>query len=155
MGRKHKNNSLKYILRSNEDKINKLTKENEQLIQSNDCLQKMANYSMSRSMELQKKIEELEEYTKGIMEITRVQKDANDFQKQKIKILETQLSLFTTPAIEEPKSFSRTMALTCSVKVDKIESKPKKEDKTSYMSWYDIFTRKNSCSLISIAFILN
>jgi len=78
-------------------------------------------------MELQKKIVELEEYIKGIMEITRVQKDANDFQKQKIEILETQLSLFTTPTTEE--TFSRTMALACSTKVDKIESKPKEEDK--------------------------
>ena len=46
MGRKHKNNNYKYILQSNErlkNEINKLTRENE-------CLQKMANYSMSRNI---------------------------------------------------------------------------------------------------------
>ena len=68
MGRKHKTNSFKYIKQSNEC-----------LKQENECLQKMVNCEIARNIEIQKKIMELENYNHGMMEILKIQKEANDF----------------------------------------------------------------------------
>ena len=92
MGRKHKNESVKYI--------------NERLKEENVNLQKMANYVSIRNMEIQNKNTELENYNHGIMEILNIQKAANDFQKQKIEVLETNLLLLNEHDYNDKSEFS-------------------------------------------------
>ena len=54
-----------------------------------------------------------------------MQKEANDFLQQKVKILETQLSILDNP--ERTSSFGSALMLACSVKVNNIESEGGKE----------------------------
>ena len=80
MGRKHKNSSFKYVM--------------ERLKQENECLKQMVNYVKVRNIETQNKLTTLENYSNELIKILNVQREANDFQQQKIEIMETQLSLF-------------------------------------------------------------
>lgn len=118
MGRKHKNSSFKYVM--------------EHLKQENECLKQMVNYATIRNIENQNKVTTLENYSNGLIEILKVQRDANDFQQSKIEIMETQLSLFNEQVTDgstqstqqknyEKSEFSRALALACSVK-NKVES---------------------------------
>ena len=114
MGRKHKNSSFKYLK------------------QENECLKQMVNYETIRNIKTQNKVTTLENYSNGLIEILKVQRDANDFQQRKIEIMETQLSLFNEQVADgstqstqqknyEKSEFSRALALACSVK-NKVES---------------------------------
>lgn len=122
MGRKHKNNSVKFIKQSNE-----------RLKQENECLKQMANYATVRNIETQKKVTTLENYNNGLNEILKIQKEANDFQRQRIEIMESQLSLLNeqvTDGLTRKSEFSRTLALACSVKVkSEIKSEVKDDEK--------------------------
>lgn len=117
MGRKHKNESVKYI--------------NERLKEENVNLQRMANYVSIRNMEIQNKNTELENYNHGMMEILNIQKAANDFQKQKIEVLETNLSLLNEHDYNDNSEFSRTLSLACSIKINKtkVENLENENDK--------------------------
>ena len=92
----------------------------------------MVNYATIRNIKNQNKVTMLENYSKGLIEILKVQRDANDFQQRKIEIMETQLSLFNEQVTDgstqstqqknyEKSEFSRALALACSVK-NKVES---------------------------------
>jgi len=72
MGRKHKNSSIKYIKQN-------LMQENKNLVQVNESLRLTSNYATVRDIESQKKIVELEKCNRAMMEIMRIQKEANDF----------------------------------------------------------------------------
>jgi hypothetical protein len=63
MGRKHKNNSFKYIKQSNE-----------QLKQENVYLKQMTNYAMIRNIETQNKITTLVDYNNGLIELLKILK---------------------------------------------------------------------------------
>ncbi len=121
MGRKHKSNSLKYI-----------KQDNEKLKQENKYLQQMLNNGTARNIEMQKKIVELENYNNGLIEILNIQKEANDFQQQKIEILETNLSLLNeqkTNLQNSKSNFSKELALACSIKINKNESENEDNNK--------------------------
>ena len=119
MGCKHKRNSVKYIMQSNEN-----------LKQENDCLKQMANNAIARNIEIQNKVTTLENYNNGLIEILEIQKEANDFQQQKIEIMESQLSLLNEQVANgstlqkdyEKSEFGRALALACSIKIAKEES---------------------------------
>src|SRR6266498_2921535 len=114
MGRKHKSNSLKYIK------------------QENKKLKQMLNNGTARNIEMQKKIVELENYNNGLIEILNIQKEANDFQQQKIEILETNLSLLNeqkTNLQNSKSNFSKELALACSIKINKNESENEDNNK--------------------------
>ena len=106
MGRKHKHSSLKYIKQN-------LMRENENLKIVNESLRIMSNNATTRDID-RKKVVELENCNRTIMEIVEMQKEANDFLQQKNEVLETQLSLFNNP--ERNSSFGSTLMLACSVK---------------------------------------
>ncbi|GBB97734.1 hypothetical protein RclHR1_30520001 [Rhizophagus clarus] len=119
MGRKHKNNSFKYIVQSNE-----------RLKQENDCLKQMTNYTTVRNIETQNKINPLEDYNNRLIELIKIQKEANDFQQQKIEVMESQITLLnrqvtdgplqpTQPKYYDKSKFSKALALACSIKIDK------------------------------------
>ena len=82
MGRKHKRNSVKYIKQSNKN-----------LRQENENLKQITNYTMARNIEIQNKVTTLKNYNYGLIKILEIQKEANDFQQQKIEIMESQLSI--------------------------------------------------------------
>jgi uncharacterized membrane protein len=112
MGRIHKDKSIKYI--------------NEQHKQENSNLKQMINYMSLKNNEIQKKVMELENYNHGLMEILNIQKVANDFQQQKIAILETNLSLINEQDHENKSGeFSRSLALACSIKAKVSENEIK------------------------------
>jgi hypothetical protein len=125
MGRKHKNSSIKYIKQN-------LMQENKNLVQVNESLRLASNYATVRDIESRKKIVELEKCNRAMMEIMRIQKEANDFQQQKIEILETQLSLLNNQeknpsgtllkSNQEINSFGSALMLACSVKINNIKS---------------------------------
>jgi hypothetical protein len=108
MGRKHKSKSIKYI--------------NDRLKQENVGLQGMVNYMSLKNTEIQKKATELENYNYGMVEILKIQKVANDFQQQKIEMLETNLSLLNEHNYGNNSEFSRSLSLACSIKTDKFSS---------------------------------
>ena len=119
MGRKYKNNSIKYIKQSNQN-----------LMQENESLKQMANYAMARNVEIQNKVTTLENYNNGLIEILEIQKEANDFQQQKIEIMENQLSLLNEQVADGEKlEFGRALALACSVKINMEKSEEVDEDK--------------------------
>ncbi|GBB90181.1 hypothetical protein RclHR1_17060005 [Rhizophagus clarus] len=123
MGRKHKRNSVKYIKQSNEN-----------LRQENENLKQITNYTMAQNIEIQNKVTTLENYNYGLIKILEIQKEANDFQQQKIEIMESQLSILneqvangsTLPFVQqkdyEKSEFGRALALACSIKILKIIS---------------------------------
>jgi hypothetical protein len=79
-----------------------------------------------KNNEIQKKVMELENYNHGLMEILNIQKAANDFQQQKIAILETNLSLINEQDHENKSGeFSRSLALACSIKAKVSENEIK------------------------------
>ena len=127
MGRKHKHSSLKYIKQS-------LIRENENLTRVNQSLQIMSNYATIRDIESRKKVVELENRNRAIMEIMSMQKEANDFLQQKIDVLETQLSLLNNSEMgtllnnQEVNSFSSALMLASSVKINNIRSEEGEED---------------------------
>ncbi len=110
MGRKHKSNSIKYTKRSNEN-----------LRQENESLKQMANYTMARNIEIQNKVTTLENYNNGLIEIIEIQKGANNFQQQKIEVMENQLTLLNEQVADgstyEKLEFGRALALACSIKI--------------------------------------
>jgi hypothetical protein len=130
MGRKHKSNSFKYIKQLNE-----------RLKQENECLKQMANYATVRNIETQKEVTTLENCNNGLNEILKIQKEANDFQRQRIEIMENQLSLLNEQVTDgstlQPtqqknygkSEFSRTLALACSVKINTVISEVKDDEK--------------------------
>lgn len=79
----------------------------------------MSNYAAVRDVESRKKIVELEKHNREMIEIMRMQTEANDFQQQKIEVLETQLSLLNN---QERNSFSSALMLACSVKIDNVKN---------------------------------
>ncbi len=106
MGRIHKDKSVKYIRYMNE-----------RLKQENSNLKQMTNYMSLKNNEIQKKVTELENYNHGLIKILDLQKAANDFQEQKIAILETNLSLINEQDYKnKSREFSRSLALACSIK---------------------------------------
>jgi hypothetical protein len=110
MGRIHKDKSIKYI--------------NKRHKQENSDLKQMINYMSLKNNEIQKKVMELEKYNHGLMEILNIQKAANDFQQQKIEILETNLSLINEQDYENKSGeFKRSLALACSIKTKASENK--------------------------------
>jgi hypothetical protein len=112
MGRIHKDKSVKYI--------------NERLKQENSNLKQMTTYLSYKNNEIQKKVIELENYNHGLMEILDIQKAANDFQQQKIAVLETNLSLTNEQDYENKSGeFSRSLALACSIKTNVSENEIK------------------------------
>src|SRR6266542_3469860 len=123
MGRKHKSKSYKYIKQSKEH-----------LRQENESLKQMANYTMTRNIETQNKVTTLENYNTGLIEILKIQKEANDFQQQKLKLMESQLSLLNKQVADgstlqsaqqkdyEKSEFGRALALACSVKINEVKS---------------------------------
>jgi hypothetical protein len=123
MGRKHKSNSIKYIKQSND-----------RLKHENESLKQMANYAIARNIETQNKVTTLENYSNGLNEILKIQKEANDFQQQKIEIMESQLSLLNEQVTNGPSrqptqqkdysksEFNRALALACSIKINKVNS---------------------------------
>ena len=127
MGRKHKHSSLKYIKQS-------LIRENENLTRVNQSLQIMSNYATIRDIESRKKVVELENRNRAIMEIMSMQKEANDFLQQKIDVLETQLSLLNNSEMgtllnnQEVNSFSSALMLESYVKINNIRSEEGEED---------------------------
>ena|ERR1044071_4470345 len=78
MGRKHKHSSLKYIKQN-------LMRENENLKVVNKSLQIMSNNATTRDIESRKKVVELENCNRAIMEIVEIQKEANDFCNRRTK----------------------------------------------------------------------
>ena len=108
-------------------------RENENLTRVNESLRIMSKYAITRDIESWKKIVELENYNRMITEMMRMQKGANDFLQQKIEILETQLSLINDPERnssnnQEVNSFSHTLALACSVKLNNIKSEGERDE---------------------------
>ncbi|GES92746.1 hypothetical protein GLOIN_2v1762456 [Rhizophagus clarus] len=89
---------------------------------------------MARNIEIQNKVTTLENYNYGLIKILEIQKEANDFQKQKIEIMESQLSILneqvangsTLPFVQqkdyEKSKFGRALVLACSIKILKIIS---------------------------------
>ena len=73
----------------------------------------MSNNVTTREIESQKSCR-IRKLYRAIMEIVKIQKEANDFLQQKNKVLETQLSLFNNS--ERNSSFGSTLMLACSVK---------------------------------------
>ncbi|GBC04341.1 hypothetical protein RclHR1_05620015 [Rhizophagus clarus] len=127
MGRKHKHSSLKYIRQN-------LIRKNKNLTRVNDSLQIMSNHATIRNIESRKKVVELENCNHALIEIMSMQKEANDFLQQKIDILETQLSLLNNSEMgtllnnQEVNSFSSTLMLASSVKINNIRSEEGEED---------------------------
>ena len=111
MGRKHKNTSVKY-------KIENLTKQNKTLTETNVSL-------LSRNIISEKKLSEMETFQCGMLEIINRQKAANNYQQQKIDILETQISLLSNN--QEINPFTRSLALACSVKLRKEKEEEEEE----------------------------
>jgi hypothetical protein len=117
MGRKHKSSCVKNINRN-------LVQENENLTKINESLRRMSNYSTVRDIESRKKIVELEKCNHSMIEIMKMQRSANDYQQQKIELLETQLSLLNDQESssithnQEINSFGSALMLACSIKVD-------------------------------------
>lgn len=114
MGRIHKDKSVKYIKYMNE-----------RLKQENSNLKQMTNYMSLKNNEIQKKVTELENYNHGLIEILDLQKAANDFQEQKIAILETNLSLINEQDYKnKSREFSKSLA-SCSIKTKVSENEIK------------------------------
>lgn len=129
MGRKHKRNSVKYIKQSNEN-----------LRQEYENLKQTTNYTMARNIEIQNKVTTLENYNNGLIEILEIQKEANNFQQQKIEIMESQLSLLNEQAANgstqqknyEKSEFGRALALACSIKIAKEKSEVDEVDEDKF-----------------------
>ncbi|GET00118.1 hypothetical protein GLOIN_2v1762456 [Rhizophagus clarus] len=94
----------------------------------------MSNHATIRNIESRKKVVELENCNHALIEIMSMQKEANDFLQQKIDILETQLSLLNNSEMgtllnnQEVNSFSSTLMLASSVKINNIRSEEGEED---------------------------
>src|SRR5215211_2899069 len=128
MGRKHKHSSLKYIKQN-------LMRENENLKILNESLRTMSNNATIRDIESRKKVVELEDCNHAIMEIMGMQKEANNFLQQKVKILETQLSLLDNS--ERSSSFGSALMMACSVKVNNTESEEGKGDEDNKIKIFE------------------
>ncbi|GBC10444.1 hypothetical protein RclHR1_09630008 [Rhizophagus clarus] len=117
-----------------------IVQSNERLKQENDCLKQMTNYVTVQNIETQNKIKTLEDYNNRLIELIKIQKEANDFQQQKIEVMESQITLLnrqvtdgplqpTQPKDYDKSEFSKALALACSIKIDKVKSEVADEDK--------------------------
>ncbi|GES77595.1 hypothetical protein GLOIN_2v1762456 [Rhizophagus clarus] len=100
----------------------------------------MTNYVTVQNIETQNKIKTLEDYNNRLIELIKIQKEANDFQQQKIEVMESQITLLnrqvtdgplqpTQPKDYDKLEFSKALALACSIKIDKVKSEVADEDK--------------------------
>ena len=100
----------------------------------------MANYATIQNIKVQNKIKLLKDYNNGLIELIKIQKEANDFQQQKIEVMESQIILLnrqvtdgslqpTQPKDYDKSEFSKALVLACSIKIDKVKSEVTDEDK--------------------------